>query len=274
MGVEIINPTEDLCVKTACLEICTADKLSNLSAFERLTRNVWNGDLFVLPELFSTGFVNNRETLFQLAETDDGPTVNKVRDTAVSHGCAVCGSYLAVCDGLLRNRGFFVLPDGSVEFYDKHHLFVVGGENELMEEGKIYSPIVNYRTWRLKMAICYDIRFPLWCRNFNLEYDVLVVPANWPQSRAYAWHHLLIARAIENQAYVIGANRTGEDDGGIYTPSMSSIYDHNGRDISDHSRDSEGIVSAVLSAACISKDRSRFQPWLKADSDLLRQSRT
>lgn len=120
-------------------------------------------------------------------------------------------------------------------------------------------------TWKLKMAICYDLRFPVWMRNVNLEYDALVIPANWPCSRQYAWEHLIEARAIENQSYILACNREGTDEYGQYTRGQSIVVDDFGKIIS-HLDNDTGIVLATLNAERLCTNRKHFAPYRDADT--------
>ncbi len=163
-------------------------------------------DLVILPEMFTTGFTMNAESL---AEDPDGETVNWLKSAASTHSFAITGSAIIKENGNYFNRLFFVLPDGQIFHYDKKHLFSLAGEQ------KYYSPgsnklIVDYRGWRICPLICYDLRFPVFARNTE-NYDLLIFVANWPESRIVAWNALLKARAIENMSYVVGVNRIGKD---------------------------------------------------------------
>lgn len=221
-------------------------------------------DLIVLPEMFSTGYTTDRERLRRMAEKDNGQTISTVREWSSLYGFAIWGGFIGRVDDNFFNRGFMIQPDGSGYFYNKHHLFTMGGEGRLLQRGSEEAPIVTFRSWKLKMAICYDIRFPIWNRNKDLAYDALIVPANWAHSRAFAWQHILIARAIENQAYIIGCNRSGKDDYGEYLTQDTLAYNHLGKEISQ--RRSDGIVTCVLDANKLNNDRTSFPVWRDADS--------
>lgn len=224
-------------------------------------------DLVVLPEMFNTGFIPDKNKALPLAETNDGKTISQLKDLASQLGIAFWGSFMATdADNNLVNRGFMIdsLPDNDILFYDKRHLFSYGGESELFAKGTGLSPIVNFRSWRLKMSICYDIRFPLWNRAIKNNFDALIVPANWPHSRAYAWRQLLIARAIENQCYVAGCNREGNDPYGAYRQGESWIFNELGKEISYS--DDNSIIYGIFDAASFNKSRERFTPWCDADN--------
>lgn len=163
-------------------------------------------DIYVLPEMFSTGFVTKPEGI---AEDSPSKSLEWMKDYATSHDCAIYGSIALHENGKYYNRGYFVKPDGIVEQYDKHHLFSNGGEKMSFTAGE-QRKIVEFRGVRFLLLICYDMRFPVWikCRK---DYDVILCCANWPKVRQYAWDMLCTTRAMENQAYLIGVNRTGSD---------------------------------------------------------------
>lgn len=201
------------------MNMAWADRDENLyvarSMADALPRGV---DVIVFPELFSTGFLSDAAQMSALADSaDHSPTLNAMRAMAAEHNAAVCGTLLWRDDnGGYRNRCVFVEPAGDTTVYDKNHLFGLGPESKLYTAGTARIPTVRFRGWEIALAVCYDLRFPVWLRQTQRLYDLLIIPANWPESRRYHWEHLLIARAIENQCYVAGANRTGEDDYGHY----------------------------------------------------------
>ncbi len=220
-------------------------------------------DLLVLPELFSTGYVADAGIMAPLAEPADGETINIIKEYSESYDTAICGSFICRDGSRIVNRAFLIQPDGNIGFYDKHHLFTMGGEQKVFNAGTSMPPVINMKGWKIMPAICYDVRFPAWLRNHKLKYDVLVVPANWAHSRAFAWEHLLIARAIENQAYVIGCNRSGKDEYGEYAITDSFAFNYWGKDIA--MRLDNGIIYCVLNAEKMNADRNKFSPWRDAD---------
>src|SRR6056297_1364249 len=163
-------------------------------------------DLVVLPEMFTTGFSMSPE---KCAEEWPGKTLNWMKEESAKGNFALCGSIMAKADAGYYNRFVWVDPDGNVEYYDKRHLFQMGGEHEIYQAGKDLLTI-NYKGWRIAPFICYDLRFPVWSRNRN-NYDLAIYVANWPAVRHQVWEKLLLARAIENQCYVAGVNRVGTD---------------------------------------------------------------
>lgn len=220
-------------------------------------------DLVVLPELFTTGFLASSDMAIDKAEQfSASPTIETLKSLSNKHNLALCGSVLVAEGDTLRNRCLFIEPGGDITYYDKHHLFCISRESQSVTAGSEHSPIVRFRGWNISMAVCYDLRFPGWLRNRALSYDLLLVVANWPQSRQYQWEHLLIARAIENQAYVCGVNRSGADDFGTYD-GMSRIYSPTGQNIGK-----EGgplIITAELRKVYLEECREHFPVWRDAD---------
>jgi predicted amidohydrolase len=187
------------------------DKDSNLKNYQSKIDNI-ESDLIILPEMFTTGFTMNPKSL---AETMSGETVQWMKENASKMNSAICGSIIIQEDSKYFNRFIWVNPDGSIHHYDKKHLFSFAGED------KNYTPgneklIIEYKGWKICSLICYDLRFPVWSRNSE-DYDLLIYVANWPTKRKLAWKSLLIARAIENQCYVIGVNRVGYDENNYYS---------------------------------------------------------
>jgi len=186
-----------------------SDKLSNLH----------DVDLVVLPEMFATGFTMNVEKNYH---TQSESVLAWMQKTAANNKCALYGSVLIKEDAKFFNRAFFVKENSEYEIYKKRHLFTLAGEDKYFTAGN-KREIIEYKGWRFLPQICYDLRFPVWSRN-NLDYDVAIYVANWPEKRSYAWKSLLKARAIENISYVIGVNRVGKDGNGhIYSGDSALI---------------------------------------------------
>ncbi len=229
-----------------------------ISVASRLREVETDTDLVILPELFTTGYVFDSAKLAEMAETDDGHTVDTLRRWAQFFGVALAGSFLATDgDGHYYNRGFFIEPGGDTTLYDKRHLFTLSGENKIYTHGTAPAPIVRYRGWNIKLIICFDLRFPVWLRTTpRAEYDLLICPAMWGGSRSHQFKTLLAARAIENQAYAISCNRLGKDAYGIYPSGMSVCYDNLGNEIHETRRN--GLVYALLDLDDLRKSREKF----------------
>ena len=227
-------------------DITWGDKDDNIiTVAELLNQVAKDTDVVVLPELFSTGFISATEQLYDMAEDSSGQTILTLQRWAQYFNVALCGSLLMKSGNNFYNRAFFVEPSGDTIFYDKRHLFDNDLEKKCYTPGKSQSQIFRYRGWNISLAVCYDIKFPVWCRNVKEKIDLMLVPANWPKENGYEWKHLLIARAIENQYYVVGANRSGADDIGDYLNSY--IFNYKGCEISKPSTNSHKIIYAQLS---------------------------
>ena len=214
--------------------------------------------LVVLPEMFATGFVLDPR---RVAEPMDGRIVTWMREYACRTGRALTGSAIIRDDGRYFNRQLFVRPTGEVTVYDKRHLFSIGGEGGLFTAGT-ERVVVEYGGLRLLLLVCYDLRFPVWSRCRN-DYDAIVYSASWPESRREVWRTLLRARAIENQAYVIGVNRVGVDPSARYTGD-SVIVDFMGRTAAD-AGDRETVIEATLDREALERFRTKFPAWRDAD---------
>jgi len=215
-------------------------------------------DLVVLPEMFTTGFsMRSRE----LAESMDGPTVAWMREQARTLDAALYGSAIISEGGHCFNRGLFVEPGGQVTCYDKRHLFRFAEETSHFRAGT-ERVVVNWRGWRLLLQICFDLRFPVFARNRG-DYDAILYVANWPEARVYAWNQLLIARAIENQSYVVGVNRVGMDGKGIHYSGGSALVSPKG-EVTAVLPD-QGMASGVLGRAPLEDFRAKFPVAMEAD---------
>ncbi len=215
-------------------------------------------DLIALPEMFTTGFSMNA---LANAEPPGGETQQWMQALAERHHCAVAGS-IAVQDGsAVFNRLLFVTPE-AVYSYDKRHLFRMAGEHQRYGAGE-RRVVVPWRGWRILLQVCYDLRFPVFSRNQN-DYDLLLCVANWPTARRAHWRHLLLARAIENQACVVGVNRLGEDARGNHYSGDSLAIDAAG-DILLDAEQKNGAASVDLDGATLTAYRESFPCYLDAD---------
>ena len=216
-------------------------------------------DLYVLPEMFSTGFCTEPEGL---AESSDSQTLEWMKAKAASVGAAVAGSVAVTENGTYYNRFYFVKPDGSIETYDKKHLFTFGGEHNHFTAGD-RRVVVEYSGFRILLEICYDLRFPVWSRNHG-DYDMAIYVASWPTSRVEAWKALLTARAIENQCYVIGVNRVGDDPANNYCGG-SRVIDSYGRILAECADGTESLATADVYIQVLETFRQKFPVLNDAD---------
>lgn len=194
------------------------DAAANRSHFETLIRQAGPSDLFVLPETFTTGFSMKPSSL---AEAPDGPTVAWMQSLAESQNAVIAGSLIIKESGNYYNRLIWAAPDGTLSYYNKRHLFTMGGEHHEFKGGK-ERPVFELKSWKICPQICYDLRFPVWSRN-DRDYDLLLYIANWPAKRAHHWTALLRARAIENLSWVVAVNRIGDDGNGVAHSGNSTL---------------------------------------------------
>jgi predicted amidohydrolase len=235
---------------------------ANLPKSENTTQSTPR--LVILPEMFSTAF-KFRE---HLAETMEGETVQWMRDLAKAQNTAIYGSLLITENGKLYNRGLFIFPNGDYEQYDKRHRFCMSDEPKFITPGqKIVT--VEYAGWRIRLSICYDLRFPVWnrnsCKDGQFEYDVLLNTASWADGRAHVWRTLLHARAIENQAYCIGVNRVGEDGEGYTYRGDSMIVDAKGTALAMANPNEEQAIFVQIKKKPLNEFRKNFR--VSADWD-------
>lgn len=222
-------------------------------------------DVYILPEMFSTGFSMETE---RLAEPMNGPTHNWMKAMAKELNAIVCGSVIIREEGYFYNRFLWVSPDGSTSHYDKRHRFTMADEHHHFSAGNTHT-IVELKGWRIFLQVCYDLRFPVWSRN-RKNYDLAIYVANWPAARVSAWSKLLLARAIENQCYVVGVNRVGKDGKGIDYNGRSAIIDPKGEYIVHAETDHEKILSAELDHSELTDFRKKFPVLEDADGFKLR----
>ena len=216
-------------------------------------------DLIVLPEMFTTGFSMDSTAV---AEPAGGESLDWLKQQAALSGAALCGSVAVKEQGQYYNRLYFVTPEGESFQYDKKHLFRMAGEHQAYQAGR-ERVIVPWRGLRYCLQICYDLRFPVFSRNRN-DYDVLIYVANWPAPRRLAWRTLLAARAIENQAYVIGCNRIGSDGNGVDYSGDSLVLDYLGQPLADGA-DRVEVLVAELDGAALQQFKDKFPAYLDAD---------
>jgi omega-amidase len=226
-------------------------------------------EVVLLPEMFTTGFSMRPA---DLAEKMDGPTLVWMKEMSVKHKIVLAGSLIIEENEHYYNRLVCMLPNGQYGYYDKRHLFAFGEEHTHYTKGN-KRLIASVKGWKLNMQICYDLRFPIWSRqqpepgSEPPEYDVLIYVANWPERRSHAWKTLLCARAIENQAYVVGVNRVGKDGNDIYHSGNSMVIDPLG-EVLYHMADDEDVFTITLHKEHLDQVRAKY-PFL-ADGDKFR----
>jgi predicted amidohydrolase len=234
------------------------DWQSNLSDLDNLIGGGCGADIYVLPEMFATGqYIDPSEVV----QTMDGPIVRWLQEKASQLDAAVCGTLPIAENGNVYNRLCFAMPDGTMTYYDKHHLFTYSGEAEHFSKGN-KRVVVEFRGLRILLLICYDLRFPTFSRNHD-DYDAVIYPANWPDKRILAWDTLLRARAIENQCFAIGVNRSGSDELGFY-PGHSAVISPYGETLVQTDEQSQ-MVSAELDLEQLARFRAKFPVLQDAD---------
>jgi len=241
------------------------DKQANLAMFEEKINTIKeHTEIVILPEMFSTGFSMKTE---ELSETMDGPTVEWMKRTAIAKRIILTGSVIIHEKENYFNRLVWMLPNGTFGYYDKRHLFAYG------EEDRHYNPgnkrlIASVKGWKINLQVCYDLRFPVWARQQaqeQPEYDLLIYVANWPERRNHAWKTLLQARAIENQCYVAGLNRVGNDGNNIYHSGDSTVINALGEQLYYKAHE-EDIFTITLQKETLEDIRTRFPFWKDADA--------
>ena len=232
---------------------------ANLAMFEE---KIWQieeeTDIIVLPEMFNTGFTMDTS----LAEPMNFTTFKWMKQMAAQTGAVVTGSFIVKDGDECYNRLIWMQPDGIFQEYDKRHLFRMANEHNHFDFGKDRI-VVEWKGWKICPLVCYDLRFPVWSRNLNLEYDVLLYVANWPAVRVSAWDALLKARAIENVSYSVGLNRVGNDGNDIPYNGHSGAYSPKGETIAFSEK--EEIMSISLNAEALFAFREKFPAHLDGD---------
>lgn len=241
--------------------ISWADPQTNRERLEQLMSELPEADLYVFPEMFSTGFCTQPEGIAEDAATEG--TLSWMKSQAKKRDCALAGSLAVKENGRFYNRFYFVCPDGRCYQYDKKHLFTYGGEHQTFTAGR-ERVIVTYKNVRILLQVCYDLRFPVWARN-RKEYDLILYVANWPTTRVAAWNSLLCARAIENQCYVAGVNRVGEDPSCSYCGG-TVLYDPYGNVMEACKRGEEDEITGEIDLDELNRFREKFPVLEDADS--------
>ncbi len=247
------------------------DKKANLEMLEKKIKGIQEKtEIVILPEMFSTGFSLKPH---MLAETMDGESVKWMERMAKEKNVVLTGSLIIEENGHFFNRLIWMMPNGRHGIYDKRHRFAFAGEDEEYTAGS-KRLIASVKGWKINLLVCYDLRFPVWARqspaledhgaDSELEYDILVFAANWPEKRVHAWKTLLQARAIENQCYVVGVNRVGDDGNGIHYTGESMVIDPFG-EVLYQKKEDEDIFTISLNKSDLQSIREKFPFWRDAD---------
>lgn len=258
---------ENLKITIVQTSLVWEDAEANLEHFSDKLKKIASGetDLIILPEMFTTGFSIHRE---KIAEEPSGKGFKWMQRIADEKNCVITGSIAVKENGKLYNRLYWVKPGGDFHTYDKRHLFRMAGENEHFTAGT-KKLITELKGWKICPLICYDLRFPVWSRNTwkkeKADYDLLIYVANWPAVRSYPWKQLLIARAIENQAYVAGVNRIGEDGNNFAHSGDSAVIGPRGELFTDDLKNEDVIITTELNASLLLEFRKNFPAGMDAD---------
>ena len=237
------------------------DKDANLAMFYAQLKTVNNSvDLILLPETFATGFAINQDC----AEPENGKVLTWLKAQACKHNAVVAGSVLVIQGNKKVNRFYWVSPNGDVSYYDKRHLFCLGNESQFVMPGRDRK-IFEINDFKVLPQVCYDLRFPVFQRNNN-DYDVMINIANWPSARRHVWDTLLMARAMENQCYVVGVNRIGNDGNNIAHNGGTAVYDFKGDSLVQAKNDKQECIIITLQKSPLHDFRSAFPAYLDADA--------
>ena len=240
------------------------DKDRNLDQLSTLIAEYFQqqptADLFLLPETFSTGFcIDNKN----IEENENGDVLRWLVQQANRHQCTFAGSVLVSHGDKKVNRFYWVHKDGSVEHYDKRHLFRMGNEQKYVIQGE-QRKVITIKGVRILPLVCYDLRFPVWSRN-QQDYDVMINVANWPGARRTIWDTLLKARAMENQCYVIGVNRVGDDGNGTGHSGGTAMYDYQGETIISAQDNQVQIIHHTFDIEQLNQFKQKFPAYLDGD---------
>jgi omega-amidase len=257
----------DLSVTFIQTELFWEDRKKNLLHLsEKIASIAQPTDLILLPEMFSSSFTMNTALV---ADSMDGECVNWMKSEAKQKQSVIGGSIVIKEGEAFYNRFLWVSPDGEIAHYDKRHLFRMAEENKYFTAGRT-NTLVKLKGWKIGLQICYDLRFPVWSRRVETDeaynYDVLLYVANWPKPRGHAWKTLLMSRAIENQSYVIGVNRIGEDGHGISYSGDSAAINFLGEKMSAAPENKESIQNISLSYSALVDFRNNFPAAMDADT--------
>lgn len=256
---------QDLTISIIQSDLVWENIAANLAEFDRKIDAIQEEThLVVLPEMFTTGFSMNPH---KLAQDMNDSAVRWLRQKSAQKHADIVGSIIIKDNGLFFNRLLWAKPDGRLVTYDKRHLFRMLGEEKIYSAGA-KTLTVELHGWKVRPFICYDLRFPAWTRNISNSFDLSIFIANWPEKRSMHWKTLLLARAIENQCYVVGVNRVGTDGNGLTYSGDSAIIDPAGNILFQKA---QAVCTHTLeiSYSELQAYRKSFPAWMDADQDLI-----
>ena len=241
------------------------DQQANFKHLERLISDYFKAnttvDLLLLPETFSTGFCINRKDVQE--PENGGIALVWLKKIAQQYNCVVAGSVLVSQNDKKVNRFYWAFADGTVEYYDKRHLFRLGKEQDHVEQGQ-ERKVITINGIKILPLVCYDLRFPVWSRN-RQDYDLMVNVANWPAARRHIWDTLLKARAMENQSFVVGVNRVGADGVDTAHSGGTTIIDFTGETLVAATDNQQQIITTQLDFSKLEQFKDNFPAFLDAD---------
>jgi len=254
-----------LTIAAVQFDIHWLDQQANFKYLEQLFETHFSDkssvDLLLLPETFSTGFCINRDDVQE--PENGGAALTWLKKIAQRYNCVVAGSVLVSQNHKKVNRFYWVYADGTVEHYDKRHLFRLGNEQSYVEQGQTRK-VFTIKGIKILPLVCYDLRFPVWSRN-RQDYDLMVNVANWPAPRRHIWDTLLKARAMENQSYVVGVNRIGADGFNTAHSGGTTIINFSGENIISAGDNQQQIISTKLDFTKLERFKAGFPAFLDAD---------
>src|SRR3989339_802154 len=251
---------ENLKVAFIQTDLAWENPSANIKTSDRWVDQVGTADVIVLPEMFNTGFTMN---VASMAQSNSGQTIQWMKNKSLENNTSIMGSLIVRDEEKYYNRFVMAYPCADIRWYDKRHLFRMGGEHENFSAGN-HQRVFKYFGWRIKPLICYDLRFPVWSRNRN-NYDLAIYVANWPDSRKFVWNTLLSARAIENQIYVIGVNRVGIDGMNLNYSGNSKIIHPKGHAISEIEEYKQNVITTKILKSELEDFRKAFPVLLDSD---------
>lgn len=256
------SENSSMVISVAQIDIKKGDKKSNLDKISSIAKSLKGvADIVVFPETVTTGFGLDE---YNTSEEVGGYTHKTISEISRANGVGIICSFFTSVGKETYNRLYFFMPNGEFLFQDKRHLFSFAGEDRFIS-GTKERRIFEYKGWKILPTVCYDIRFPVWCRNVDNEYDILINISNWPKVRQEALDILLRARAVENMSYVISANRCGADGNGFDHVGRSVIIDPKGKVMSLAKDNGEEIITSVLSMDELNNFRKKFPAYMDAD---------
>jgi predicted amidohydrolase len=233
------------------------DKEANKKKILSFIKEINGIELIIFPEMTLTGFTMKSK---EMAEGIQGDSFRFFSSIAKDKSINILAGIIERRNNRIYNTMIHIKPDGNlVKLYRKIHPFSYSGEDEHYDAG-VRPAITKIKKWKIGLTICYDLRFSELFRKYGKKRAHIIVNiANWPDTRIEHWRTLLKARSIENQCYIIGVNRVG-DDPSLHYPGFSSVFDPMGKEIVSLEND-EKIILVELDKIYVNEIREKF-PFL------------